>query len=624
MLGQPNFTSRSSGSSLNQLKDPSAVRINSSGRVYIADKDNNRVLIFDGSLVNGMNGQIFGSGFISPAGVDFDPTEPGRIWITDSGNTLLKLLDEGNGNQVKQIGRPNDGNLLGDTTGSLGIDSSGNIFVVIGKGDYSDEVLMFAKGSATNAPAKTMYWRLNNGRDDKGLYTASGVAVTNNQLIVSDYGRLMFWNNPASLTSGKSADGVAGLQVNSFTSFAPGGYGVLKADRSGHLWTAAYVAGDYPNRIEVFNLPLTMGASPIKTIGEKLLPQGPNTLQLLGGGQITVQGIYFGLVPMDDGNFLWVSEQGASRVFRIRDPLTNPVVDIILGQTDALETQCNQGGAKSTNTLCSPGSLSLDKLGNLYVSDHSLETAGNARLMVFNRDLLPADNTSVIYAPAASKIFDGIATWESAFDSTNRMVVGFNPYFPNSSLDSSHPGGWFPGVYNDPLTFNPVSASNADSYLNDYYSQAFAATFDDLDNLYVSDLNRARVLIYKNPFNITHTPTPTTIPTSTPTAAPTPTPTPVTVTPGAQTIVISKISASTTGNSATIKWTTNIPSTSKVDYGTTASLGSSTALDSTLVTKHSVTVTGLNRQTTYYFKVTSGITGSQTTSSIQQLRTKNR
>jgi len=60
-----------------------------------------------------------------------------------------------------------------------------------------------------------------------------------------------------------------------------------------------------------------------------------------------------------------------------------------------------------------------------------------------------------------------------------------------------------------------------------------------------------------------------------------------------------------TSNSVTITWTTNESATSKVDYGLTTSYGSTTALDSTLVTAHSVVLTGLAPNTTYNYRVRS-------------------
>ncbi len=60
-----------------------------------------------------------------------------------------------------------------------------------------------------------------------------------------------------------------------------------------------------------------------------------------------------------------------------------------------------------------------------------------------------------------------------------------------------------------------------------------------------------------------------------------------------------------TSNSATITWTTSEPATSQVNYGLTTSYGSTTTLDPTLLTSHSVTLTGLAPSTTYNYRVRS-------------------
>jgi chitodextrinase len=57
--------------------------------------------------------------------------------------------------------------------------------------------------------------------------------------------------------------------------------------------------------------------------------------------------------------------------------------------------------------------------------------------------------------------------------------------------------------------------------------------------------------------------------------------------------------------SATVSWTTDAPSTSQVFYGPTGSYGSSTTLNQTLSTAHSVVISGLNPDTLYYFQVRS-------------------
>jgi len=60
-----------------------------------------------------------------------------------------------------------------------------------------------------------------------------------------------------------------------------------------------------------------------------------------------------------------------------------------------------------------------------------------------------------------------------------------------------------------------------------------------------------------------------------------------------------------TSGSATITWTTSEPATSRVEYGPTTAYGTLTPLDSNLVTAHSVTLTGLNPQTTYDYRARS-------------------
>jgi hypothetical protein len=70
--------------------------------------------------------------------------------------------------------------------------------------------------------------------------------------------------------------------------------------------------------------------------------------------------------------------------------------------------------------------------------------------------------------------------------------------------------------------------------------------------------------------------------------------------------------AGVTTTGATVTWSTDVPATSQVDYGTTAAYGSSTTLDSTLVTSHSQALGGLAPGTLYHFRVRSGAAGTAT------------
>jgi chitodextrinase len=89
--------------------------------------------------------------------------------------------------------------------------------------------------------------------------------------------------------------------------------------------------------------------------------------------------------------------------------------------------------------------------------------------------------------------------------------------------------------------------------------------------------------------------------------------------------VISSVSVSeTTASSALITWKTNEPATSRVEFGTSKSYGSS--LDNaTLKTSHSIRLTGLRKNTAYHFRVLStDAAGNTATSDNKSFRTRNK
>ena len=65
----------------------------------------------------------------------------------------------------------------------------------------------------------------------------------------------------------------------------------------------------------------------------------------------------------------------------------------------------------------------------------------------------------------------------------------------------------------------------------------------------------------------------------------------------------------------TVKWTTDKPSTSQVFYGNSDAYGSSSNKSSSLVTNHSINITGLTPDTAYHYKVQSSDDGNRTADS---------
>jgi hypothetical protein len=79
--------------------------------------------------------------------------------------------------------------------------------------------------------------------------------------------------------------------------------------------------------------------------------------------------------------------------------------------------------------------------------------------------------------------------------------------------------------------------------------------------------------------------------------------------------ITSVSSSGITNSGATITWTTNVAANSQVEYGTTAAYGQTTPVNNTLVTSHSVALSGLTASTQYHFRVKSADgSGNQATS----------
>jgi hypothetical protein len=82
-------------------------------------------------------------------------------------------------------------------------------------------------------------------------------------------------------------------------------------------------------------------------------------------------------------------------------------------------------------------------------------------------------------------------------------------------------------------------------------------------------------------------------------------------------------SSGITKNEVTIKWSTDEPADSRVEYGLTTAYGSFTTLDSTLVTSHSQQLISLRAGTTYHYRVISrDAAGNPTVSADRTFKTK--
>ena len=87
--------------------------------------------------------------------------------------------------------------------------------------------------------------------------------------------------------------------------------------------------------------------------------------------------------------------------------------------------------------------------------------------------------------------------------------------------------------------------------------------------------------------------------------------------------VISAVHVDTTDTTATVTWATNETADSKVEYGLTAAFEKTPVSDPALVTQHSLSLSGLQNDSTYYYRLTSkDYNGNTTTTGTLTFKTK--
>jgi sugar lactone lactonase YvrE len=358
VLGQPNFTSNSAATSAAGMRFPTAVALDSAGRLWVADHDNARVLRFDGAAgkpngaaAEGVLGQPnFTSGaqattasrMSGPGGLAVDTT--GHLWVADTLNNRVLRFDGAAGkpngaNADGVLGQPDFTSSAPDFTasgmygpGGLAIDSAGHLWVA---DSQNDRVLRFdgAAGKANGANADGVLGQPN--FTGGGATTASsmdrpvGLAVdTAGRLWVADFfnNRVLRFDGAAGKPNGANADGVLG-QPN-FTSNgaattasgmnSPGG---LAIDTAGHLW----VADNLNSRVLRFDgdpLPALSGRVVDPTGQPFFSVSSPNPNA--GISVIGSDGTYIFVNLASDGSFSIALEAGLYEIWVWLDSATYP------------------------------------------------------------------------------------------------------------------------------------------------------------------------------------------------------------------------------------------------------------------------------------------------------------
>ncbi len=311
----------------------------------------------------------------------------------------------------------------------------------------------FAHGTLNFATASTLDLQ----RSQAGI--AIDRSSVPNHIYVADAAnsRVLVWLSVTALTNGKAADAVIGQPDFFSTACNNGGLSAsslcapsgVAVDSSGNL----YVSDTGNSRVLEYNTPLVSTGQPGSgdKIADQVFGQAGNftTGQCNQGAQnLANSGTLCrpGGIAIDSAGVLYIADTGNNRALEYLFPSIDVIPDDVFGQGGQFTTtQCNKG-ARSADSLCSPGGMVTDSLNNLYIAD-----TGNSRVLEY-------DN------PVAN-------------DTTADRIFGQSGNF---SAGSCNEGG-------SPNFFTLCGADGA--------------ALDTADRLYIADRGNSRVLFFPTPLS---------------------------------------------------------------------------------------------------------------------------
>jgi len=580
VLGQPDFFSRKDYAAValgdvagkkiplsNYLYNPKVVKYNqTTNQVFVIDWPCNiclfRILIFNAPFSNGMepsevllgdqNQVVQGETarnnydfrFHRISGLEFDPQNPHNFWLSNANRLNYFEKIDGSWRATKVIGQKsinefttevscNNSSEDGDhsrcriesTNGGIGIDSAGNIYatdlnsqeVKIFLAPIPDELRGYAYGGE--------FFLKSQGGVHNGNYVSgfsfrdpSAVLLANNQLLVADQKRVLFWNDYQNKQPNSEADGIIfANSPNDTTSAGRKEILQMTVDSQNRVWMAG------PDGVFVFQGPLTDRQPPLEIISPfESLPVRTNSQPTT----IRLGNVFSGLAYDSEKDVLWLADSTNHRIVRISSPLSQSgiIVNMVIGQSspensgpnrskdDPSKNWCPTLAADSFSTL---GKIYLDQEKNLYVIDGNYEgwICSNNRLLEFDAADLVPDSEKIFFADGektAKRVYGGSDFTRHNFYTRYGDNIPKTPLsvsFSNNKMFMSVDGYGNPAlkrlfVFGDYLP-------SADELLPSRYVQSWGAipvrgaqlaetSFDNSGNLAILDHTWNRVLYFSH------------------------------------------------------------------------------------------------------------------------------
>ncbi|WP_224363644.1 PKD domain-containing protein [Hyalangium versicolor] len=531
------------------LCTPRGVTVDAAGNVFIADYGNSRVLVYTYASGDTIADLVFGqasmtvgtcnaagltsSSLCNPGSVAVDGS--GNVWVGDEGNSrVLGYQTPLTTNTVadKLVGKSSftssssgcstiSATCLLTSAPSVAVDASNNLYV----SDTSAHRVLgynapFATGNDTTPDrvlGQTDFANTaRNSIDNQGLNAPAGVHVDRssspNRLYVADASnsRVLAWNS-VTFTNGQAADRVFGQA--DFTKGVCNGAGLgasslctpadMTSDAAGNLYVS-----DTNARVLEYNAPFATGGD---TVADRVFGQTVFTGSTCNSGGASALTLCNpkGITVNSTGN-VYVVDGGNHRLLRYTTPLsTDLVADAVLGQTGFRFTGSNLVDGTG---LSSPTSVAIDTSvtpNRLYVADTSnsrvlawadvtaFQTGSPADLVLGQPDLLTSGCNSQGVS-ASSLCSPNAVTVDSTgrvyvTDTSNHRVLLYNAPFTTDTVADKVIGQ---ADYTSRSCNRALSSPSAITVCN-----PSGATVSPANDLFVSDHDNNRVLVYSDPWS---------------------------------------------------------------------------------------------------------------------------
>ncbi|MFC2171622.1 SMP-30/gluconolactonase/LRE family protein [Acidobacteriota bacterium] len=534
---------------------PNGITLDSSGRLYVADSGNNRILVFDDPLNNPSASNVIGqSDYVSsdapyppdsntlnePTGVAIDSRD-GAIFVSDSSNNRVLKFDSVNATHASVVvGQASFNTNLADdppTARSLNdpkrvaVDLNGNLFVA----DNGNNRILFYPvqittwDTATRVFGQATYGDNNPDRGNLRPSTSTldhprgmtlmdnGSTVTN--LVVADVynNRILRFSNPLSNTTADSGSILGQNSANKEGDNFVDEVGMDTPSRMAldtrvnppRLWLADYGNNRVLGWMSAHDFALGRPAD--RVLGQaNLTSHSPNRGNTTPASD-TLSGPS-GVAIDPRTSDLYVADTGNNRVLFFTTPhSSDKTADQVFGQGGSYSIgDANQGTPDfpTEETLYSPTGVAVDQNGNLYIAD--MENHRVLRFLDPNPNRLDEDDAAdAVYGQQVMTSrevrfpnFDTLTTPVAvALDSnldpnTNDYTMYVCSGTNHRVLRYDEPSSLFhaQAVYGQP---NFVSSTPGVGNNSIYHPRDVAV--DSNGNLYVADMNNHRVLVFDDP-----------------------------------------------------------------------------------------------------------------------------